>query len=160
MAQVRETQLPGVGVRHEFTTDSGQDLGVISHRGGRKEILIYDRDDPDACSGVVHLTEGDTRTLSELLGASQVTHSLAAVEQHIEGLAIDWIPIAAGSTFDGRSIADGMFRTRTGVSVVAVVRDADTVAAPRPDFVFNAGDTAVCVGTDEGLSDVRALLTT
>ena len=52
MAEIRETQLPGVGVRHEFTTDSGQALGVISHRGGRKEILIYDRDDPDACSGV------------------------------------------------------------------------------------------------------------
>ncbi|MDB0005616.1 cation:proton antiporter regulatory subunit [Ilumatobacteraceae bacterium] len=158
MAEVRETQLPGVGVRHEFTSDSGQQLGVISHRGGRKEVLIYDKDDPDACSTVVHLTEGDTRTLSELLGASQVAHSLAAVEQQIEGLAIDWVPIEHGSGFDGKSIADGMFRTRTGVSIVAVVRGATTVPAPRPDFEFRAGDTAVCVGTNEGLTEVRSLL--
>lgn len=159
MAEVRETQLPGVGVRHEFTTDNGQQLGVISHKGGRKEVLVYDRDDPDACSTVVHLTEGDTRTLSELLGASQVTHSLAAVEQQIEGLAIDWITIGAGNSFDGRSIAEGMFRTRTGVSIVAVVRGNETVPAPKPDFIFHAGDTAVCVGTDEGLNAVRAILT-
>lgn len=159
MAEVRETQLPGVGVRHEFTTDSGQHIGVISHRGGRREVLVYDKADPDACSGVIHLSEGDTRTLAELLGVSKVTDSLTAVEQQIEGLGIDWVPIGDASGFVGKSIADGMFRTRTGVSIVAVVRGESTVPAPRPEFVFAAGDTAVCVGTSEGLDAVRAILT-
>jgi len=159
MAEITETNLPGVGVRHEFVTDSGQHVGVISHRGGRREILVYDRDDPDSCSMVVHLTEQDSRTLNELLGVSRVADSLAAVEQQIEGLGIDWVPIAEGSSFVGKSIADGMFRTSTGVSIVAVVRDSSTVPAPRPDFVFSVGDIAVCVGTDEGLAAVRERLT-
>ena len=29
MTEVRETKLPGVGVRHEFTTAEGQDLGNL-----------------------------------------------------------------------------------------------------------------------------------
>jgi TrkA domain protein len=69
------------------------------------------------------------------------------------------VPIAEGSSFVGKSIADGMFRTSTGVSIVAVVRDSSTVPAPRPDFVFSVGDIAVCVGTDEGLAAVRERLT-
>ncbi len=93
MAEITETNLPGVGVRHEFVTDSGQHVGVISHRGGRREILVYDRDDPDSCSMVVHLTERLAH-LNELLGVSRVADSLAAVEQQIEGLGIDWVPIA------------------------------------------------------------------
>ena len=52
MADVRETKLPGVGVRHEFTTDDGTDLGVLVHHDGRREILVYDSDDPDACSSL------------------------------------------------------------------------------------------------------------
>ena len=50
MADVRETKLPGVGVRHEFTTADGTDIGVLVHHDGRREILVYDSDDPDACS--------------------------------------------------------------------------------------------------------------
>ena len=36
MPEVRETLLPGVGVRHEFTTASGERVAVLTHRGGRR----------------------------------------------------------------------------------------------------------------------------
>ena len=62
------TKLPGVGVKLEFTTDEGRIVGVLVHRNGRRELLIYDDDDPDSCSENLELTPADTRTLSELLG--------------------------------------------------------------------------------------------
>jgi K+:H+ antiporter subunit KhtT len=68
MAEVTETPLPGVGVRHEFTTAAGERLVILSHRTGRREIAVYDRADPDASTTVLHLTPDDTRTLAELLG--------------------------------------------------------------------------------------------
>lgn len=157
MAEVTETQLPGVGVRYEFTTADGQRVGVLSHRGGRREILVYDRRDPDAATGVLQLSTEDTRTLSELLGASQVAAGIAAAQQQIEGLAIDWLPLPPGSAFIGSTIGDGQFRTRTGVSIVAVVRGATSVPAPEPEFRFEAGDVAVAVGTPEGLAQLRDL---
>ncbi len=132
MAAVRETKLPGVGVKLEFTTDEGRNVGVLVHRDGRREILIYDDDDPDACSANLELTLADTRTLSELLGGSTVTEAVTAVQQQIEGLAIEWIEIPNGSTTIGTTIGDGQFRTRTGSSIVAVIRDGDTTPAPGP----------------------------
>ncbi len=160
MPEVTETQLPGVGVRHEFTTAEGERVGVLSHRSGRREVLVYDRKDPDACSTVVHLSREDTRTLAELLGATQVSEALMAVQQRLEGLAIDWVNMPAGSRFVGATIADGKFRTRTGVSIVAVLRGETTVPAPGPEFAFEPGDVAVAVGTPEGLTQLEELLRT
>ena len=158
MADITETQLPGVGVRHDFVTAEGDRVGVLTHRNGRRELLLYDRDDPDECVTVIHLSTGDTRTLAELLGASQVSEAVAAVQQQVEGLAIDWIAVPAHSAFVGSTIAHGRFRTRTGASVIAVLRGATTIPAPEPDFVFDAGDVVVGVGTSEGLNELRALL--
>jgi TrkA domain protein len=158
MADVRETRLPGVGVRHEFTTSSGERVGVLSHRSGRREIVVYDRDDPDNCTTVLHLSPDDTRTLAELLGASQVSEAVAAVQQQLEGLAIDWLRVPPASSFVGATIGEGQFRSRTGASIVAVVRGDTTAAAPQPDYAFAAGDVVVAVGTPEGLAQLRSLL--
>ena len=155
---MRETKLPGVGVRHEFTTDDGTDIGVLVHHDGRREILVYDSDDPDACSSLVTLSAGDTRTVSELLGASRVTEAVAAVQQEIEGLAIEWIELAPSSPASGATIGDGMYRTKTGSSIVAVIRDGKSIPAPGPEFGLIAGDVIVAVGTTDGLTTMRELI--
>jgi TrkA domain protein len=43
---IRETALPGVGLRHEFTTRAGRHLGGVSCRTGGRALLLYDPDDP------------------------------------------------------------------------------------------------------------------
>lgn len=158
MTEVREIKLPGVGVRLEFTTEAGEQVAVVVHRGGRRDLMVYDNDDPDICTTVMRLTLDEARTLSEALGGSTVSEVSSAVEQRLEGLAIDWIKVRSSSPFVGRSIGEGMFRTRTGVSVVAVVRDARTEPGPGPDYVFAAGDVAVVIGTPAAIDQVRALL--
>lgn len=158
MARVEETQLPGVGVRHEFDTETGQRVGVIVHRNGRREVVAYDMADPDVCATLLDLSTDDTRTLTELLGASQVTEAVTAVQQ-LEGLTIEWITVAAGSPAVGTSIRDGEYRTRTGASIVAVIRGDKSVPAPDPEFEFEDGDVVVAVGTADGLVALRALLT-
>jgi len=158
MPEVTEIQLPGVGVRHEFTTAGGERVGVVSHRTGRRELVVYDRHDPDRCTTVLHLSPDDTRALSELLGATQVSEALIAVQQRVEGLAIDWVTIPPGSRAVGTSLGEGQFRSRTGVSIVAVARGSTTIAAPGPDHRFEAGDVAVAVGTPDGLAQLQGLL--
>jgi TrkA domain protein len=158
MPEVTEIRLPGVGVRHEFTTDGGERVGVLSHRDGRREVLLYEQDDPDRCTTVLHLSPEDGRTLAELLGATQVSETIAEIQQRVEGLAIEWLTLPARSQFVGATIADGQFRTRTGASIVAVVRGDTTIAAPGPDHEFHAGDVIVAVGTMEGLRQVRELV--
>ena len=158
MPEVTEVQLPGVGVRHEFSTSAGERVAVLAHRGGRREVLIYDRSDPDACNTVLHLSTEDTRTLAELLGASQVSQVIGAVEQQIEGLSIDWVKVAQGSAMAGETIGSSNLRAQTGASIVALVRGDETIAAPGPEHELAAGDVAVAVGTAEGLRELRDLL--
>ena len=157
MAQVTETQLPGVGVRHDFVTKDGSRVGVLWHRSGRRELLLYDRADPDACRAVIVLDPDDTRTLAELLGSSQVTEALGAVQQQVHGLAIDWLTVPDGSPVAGVSLGDAAIRTKTGASIVAIIREGTTVPSPTPDFVLAGDDVAVAVGTPEGLEKLYEL---
>lgn len=155
MTEVTETQLPGVGVRHAFTTASGEGVAVLSHRTGRREIAVYDRSDPDACSTVLHLSADDTRTLAELLGGSPVSEAVSGL-QHLQGLAIDWIRIRAGAP--AGTIGERRIRSLTGTSVVAIVRGDDTVPAPGPEARLEVGDVVVAVGTPDGLRQARRIL--
>lgn len=159
MADVEETKLPGVGVRHDFATSSGQRVGVLLHRTGQRELLVYDEDDPDSCTESVRLTEADARTLGELLGPSQVTeHIDDVIRQSIEGLTIDWITIRLDSPCAGKTIGDTNLRQQASVSIVAVVRNGTTFASPGPEFQLQPRDIAVVVGTVEGISEAVALL--
>ena len=158
MPQIRETQLPGVGVQHEFTTAAGEHVAVLTHRSGRREVSVFDHGDPDACRTFLHLNRDDTRSLAELLGASQVSEAVGAVQQQLEGLAIDWINVPPGSPVAGTTLVQGQFRSRTGASVVALVRSGVTIPAPGPDDAFAEGDVVVAVGTPEGIEQLRHLL--
>ena len=113
-------------------------------------ISVYRRDDPDACTNILELDADDAAALSSVLGAPRIAATLTAM-QNIEGLALDWLTISA-------TIGDGAYRTRTGSSIVAVIRGRDTHAAPGPGFTFLAGDVALAVGTAEGLAELRVLL--
>ncbi|WP_420452756.1 cation:proton antiporter regulatory subunit [Ilumatobacter sp.] len=158
MAVVRETKLPGVGVKHDFTTEDGREVGVLVHRDGRRDVFVYAADDPDRCAMQVSFSATDTRTVAELLGTSQVNAAVDAVQQELEGLAIEWLRIDPASSVTGRTIGDGAFRTRTGVSVVAVIRDDTAIPAPEPDLALRGGDVVVCVGTIDGLARMRDLV--
>lgn len=158
MATVRETNLPGIGVKHDFTTDDGREVGVLVHRDGRRDIVVYDADDPDTCSAQMSFSGADTRTLSELLGASRVTEAIGVVTQEIEGLGIEWLPIGPDSPAVGVSIAQGAYRTKTGASIVAVIRGDSAHPAPDPDFHVEDGDTVVAAGTTEGLAALTDLI--
>lgn len=158
MSEIHEVKLPGVGVRYEFETAEGNRIGVISHRSGLREIYLSRANDPDEFKRVLGLSPDDARTLAELLGATRVAEQLADLQQRIEGLVIDWLPVRADSAYVGKSIGDTRLRTRTGVSVVAIVRGEDAIAAPGPEQVLQSADYLVVVGTARGIEQAVELL--
>ena len=158
MSEIDEVKLPGVGVRYEFETNEGKRIGVISHRTGLREIYVSRADDPDEFRRVLGLSADDARTLAELLGATRVAKQLSELQQRIEGLVIDWLPVRADSVYAGQTIGDARIRSRTGVSVVAMVRGDDAVPAPGPDERLESGDYLVVVGTARGVEQAVDLL--
>ncbi len=97
MSVVNEILLPGIGVRYEFVTEDGDRVAVVHHRSGVRELVLFERDDPDTSHDLLRLGPEDSRTLAELLGASQVAKDLAELEQDVEGLAVDRLPLALAS---------------------------------------------------------------
>ena len=160
MPKIEETSLPGVGVRHDFTADDGSRIGVIHHRTGRRELFFTDADDPDVVTHSLHLTDEDSHALSDALGGSTVIENLERLQQQIEGLAIDWLEVAPRSPYAGKTIGDARIRTRSGVSVVAVIRGDQAFPAPGPEFPIEADDNLVVVGTPEGIKLVNEILRT
>lgn len=158
MAVVKEVALPGIGVRYEFVTQEGNRVGVVHHRSGVRELVLFEREDPDTSHDLLRLGPEDGRTLAELLGVSQVAKELAELEQDVEGLAVDRLPLAGGSPFAARTIGDTGARTRTGVSIVAVLRDGSALPAPGPEAELRAGDVLVVVGTPRGIEELAVLL--
>jgi K+:H+ antiporter subunit KhtT len=151
MAEVSETTLPGVGVRYDFVSSEGTRIGVLVHRTGRRDLLVYSAEDPDACVAQLNFDPDDARTLAELLGATTIAEHLTAVQQDIEGLSIAWIKIDEGSDWAGLKLSEAGVHTETGVSIVALMGEDHVVAAPGADDALAPGYTAVAVGTPEGL---------
>ncbi|ASU78563.1 potassium transporter TrkA [Actinopolyspora erythraea] len=148
---VTVTPLPGLGTQQEFTTDSGRRIGVITYRDGRMELIVSDSRDPDKICAATDLTGEETSTLANLLGAPQLVRQLSEQQREVTGVTTWQLPLPPGSPFDGRTLGETEMRTRTSVSIVAVIRDGSVLPSPRPDFVFAAGDLVVVVGTAEGL---------
>ena len=156
---IYETPLPGIGVRYEFQAEGGDHVGVVVRRDGKRDIALYDREDPDSCKGTVELSEGDASKVAELLGGTNITARLDTLRHTVEGLAIEWVTMPASGGLTDRTIGDGRIRTETSASVVAVIRGETGLPGPEPDFVLKEGDTVLVMGATEAVRQATAILT-
>ncbi|HEY5664633.1 MAG TPA: TrkA C-terminal domain-containing protein [Ilumatobacter sp.] len=158
MAEIIETNLPGVGLRHELVCEGGERVGVITRHSGRRDLLVFDRGDPDSVSGSVAMSPDEARVLADLLGGATLVERFEDLRQHVAGLSIDWLPLSERSRFAGKVLGETEMRTRTGVSVIAVLRHGTAIPAPGPNDVLLGGDTVVVVGVAEGIDAAARLL--
>jgi TrkA domain protein len=128
---------------------------VLVHRSGRREILVYDDPaDPDRCRTALSLSPDDTTTLVELLGASRITAHLSSMQLQLRDLTLDWLEVQAASRWAERTLQDAAVHTRTGVSIVAILRGDETLPAPGAETQIFPGDRLVAIGRPEGIAQL------
>ncbi|MBH0777066.1 cation:proton antiporter regulatory subunit [Nocardia bovistercoris] len=155
---VEVTPLPGIGVRKDFSLkQERRRIGVVDHRDGTIDLIFTKDSDPDT-TVAIPLSANEARALANLLGAPQLVAQLREEHRDIEGVNTRTLPILPGAPYDGRTLGDTEMRTRTSVSIVAVMRAGQVHASPGPDFLFTAGDLLVVVGTGAGLESAAELL--
>ncbi len=155
---VKEVLLPGVGLRYEFTGHKGDRIGVIARRSGDFDIVVYARDDPDEARPVLHLSDEEAEAVAQILGAPRIAERFTELAREIPGLETGQIHILAGSPFVGHPLGDTHARTRTGASIVAIVRNDEVLASPGPDEMLHAQDVLIVIGTDEGIVGVEQII--
>ena len=154
-AHPTRTTLPGIGTRYDLTTEGGKHVSVVVHTDGRRFLGFHDPEDDDSCTASVPLAPGEAAALSQLLLPSPTDALPTAIEID---LVTEQIPITARSPYAGRTLGDTQARSRTGASIVAVLRRTGAIPSPTPDFRFATGDTLVVVGTREGVDAVTNLI--
>lgn len=155
---VKEVLLPGVGLRYEFDIEDGERIGVIARRSGDFELVVYTGDDPDQAQPVLRLTDEEAEALALILGAPRMAERFADLTREVPGLNAGQVEIRPDSPFVDRPLGETRARTRTGASIVAVLRGGTTHPSPGPDFVLAAGDLVITVGTRDGLDQVARIL--
>jgi TrkA domain protein len=155
---VNEVLLPGVGLRYEFTNHDGDRIAVVARRTGEFELVVYSKGDPDAGRPVVRLNSQEADTVAEILGAPRMAERFADLTREVPGLMAAQVQVNPGSPFADQPLGQTRARTRTGASIVAVVRGETVIASPSPQEVLRAGDVLVVIGTHEGIAGVQHIV--
>ena len=156
--EVHEILLPGVGLCYEFVNADGDRIGIVARRTGEFELVGYHESDPDACVPLFRLTADETDTVAEILGAPRITERFADLTREVPGLSAGQITVPASSPHAGQALSHTRARTRTGASIVAIVRGEQVIASPTPAEVLHPDDILVVIGTDAGIASVRDII--
>jgi TrkA domain protein len=155
--QIESRVLPGIGVCQELELRNGQRIGIVNRRNGQRDFVIYDEDGEGAVAAVT-LDEAEANLVAEILGAPQLVARLADLQRRADDVLTEQLPLPVESPYAGRPLGDTAARTRTGASIVAVLREGATIPSPGPDFVLEGGDLVVTVGTRDGIDRVARIL--
>ena len=157
--ELRETRLPGVGVKYTLMCRHGQRLAVILHNDGMRELYVFDRPTAEEPAVVLQLEDDEARQLGAVLGGAYERPKIVEeLEMALGELAIEWIPVPPGSPAVGHTLAEAAFRRRTGITIIAILREPEPVAGAQPDDAIEEGDTLVTVGKLGQYPEFRRLL--
>ncbi len=155
---VKEVLLPGVGLRFEFENRDGDRIGVVARRTGDFEVVVYPTHDPDQAQQVFRLTDEEADALAQILGAPRIAERFADLTREVPGLNAGQVAVRPGSPFVDHPLGDTRARTRTGASIVAIVRDDQVLASPGPAETLRANDVLIVIGTEDGIGGVEAII--
>ena len=158
MIEVRETRLPGVGRKFSMRTARGEDVCAIVHTDGRREI--YHRTDPDEeAEDVIVLNDDEARELGSIIGGVVYHPELTEqIDVALKDLVLEWVDIPAASPLVGLTVQTCRIRRDTGGTVVAIIRQPESLPMPHPDEPLAAGDTLVVLTRPDRLEALERLV--
>src|SRR5712691_8075603 len=143
---LQETRLPGVGTKFTMRLAGGDRLAVILHNDGRRE-LYYVRRGEDEPRAVIGLDDDEARQLGAVVGGAYERPKIVEdLELALGELTIEWVPVPDDSPLIGQTLAECGFRAKTGITVIAILREPEPIAGAQPADVLERGDTLVTVG--------------
>ncbi|MFQ5513177.1 MAG: cation:proton antiporter regulatory subunit [Myxococcota bacterium] len=145
----RETELPGVGTKFSIDLESGAQVVVVEHRSGRWELARIDADGRTA--PLVLLQPKEAAELGRILSHGEIIQEDPRKQMLFAHIGIEWAELGESSPLVGQTLASSGIRERSGANVIAVLRGGEALPSPRPDTVFQAGDTLVLIGQREQL---------
>ncbi|QGP93792.1 K(+)/H(+) antiporter subunit KhtT [Neomoorella glycerini] len=160
MLPLREIELPGIGRKFQLNTRSGEQLVIIIHEDGKRELYLFNPGNAEECTATVTLNDQEARQVGAILGG--VVYKPTALEEaevELDQLVIDWYKVETGAVGVGKTIGGLKVREQTGATIIAVIEsDHTTHITPGPDQVIAAHCTLVLAGTREAVKACKRLI--
>jgi TrkA domain protein len=154
-----ETRLPGIGVKYGFRMSEGGRLAIVLHNDGTREIYFFRHEQADEPSAVIRLDDDEARQLGAVIGGAYERPKIVEdLEMALGELTIEWVPVPDDSPLIGKTLAECGFRAKTGITVIAMLREPEPVAGAQPSDIVQQGDTLVTVGKLGQYAKFRKLL--
>ncbi len=159
LRDLRETRLPGVGVKYMLGLAGGGRLAVILHNDGKRELYFYRHGDEDEPTAVIGLDDEEARQLGAVIGGVYERPKIVEeLELALGELQIEWVSVPDDSPLIGHTLAECALRQRTGVTIIAILRRPEPISGARPEDVIQADDTLVGVGKAGQFASFRKIL--
>jgi TrkA domain protein len=158
-SELKETRLPGVGVMYSLKTAHGSRIAVVQHVDGMRELYVFSRAGDEEPRAVIQVEDDEARQLGAVLGGAYERPKIVEdLEMALGELAIEWITVPPGSVAVGHTLAECGFRARTGITIIAILREPEPITGAQPDDVIQEGDVLVTVGKLGQYAAFRRLL--
>jgi len=158
MSIVRESDLIGIGKKYQIETEAGDNMIIVIHDDGRRELYRYENDESETHC-VMTLTDEESRQMAGILGGlSYKPKALETIEVALDDLRIEWYKVEESSDGADKSIGQLEVRQRTGASIIAAIREDETVINPGPDYVISPGVTLVVAGKKSNIKLLKEIL--
>lgn len=146
---VYESNLPGVGKKFEVDLASGEQITVLTHYNGKRDVYKQTDDDGENAK-IFSVTDQEARQLGTILeGAHYQPIETEQVAMPLGNSTLEWITIDEESPLLRTELREANIRHQTGVSVIAIQREDETIPNPGPGFTIRAGDVLVTLGDRE-----------
>lgn len=157
--ELRETRLPGIGVKYGFSLDDGGRMAIILHNDGTRELYYFRRAHDEEPQAVIRLDDDEARHLGAVIGGAYERPKIVDdLEMALGEMLIEWVPVPESSPWIGKTLAESGFRAKTGITIIAILREPEPISGARPEDTIERGDTLVTVGKGGQYGAFRRLL--
>lgn len=152
MTTIREAELPGLGKKYQMLLENGEQIVVIIHDDGNREVYYFNEDADEPLASVT-LSDQESRQLGSIIGgAFYQPKTLDRLETAISDLRIEWLKVKGTAEIAGKSIGELGLRKNHRIIVIAALEDTgkgrkETICInPGPSYVFQPGHTVIAAG--------------
>ncbi len=163
MTLIREAELPGLGKKYQFQLQNGEQVIVVIHDDGIREIYHF-CDDADEPLTSLTLSDQESRQLGSIIGgAFYQPQTLDKIDTVISELRIEWLKVKEKSEIAGKSIGELGLRKNLGIIIVAVMEDKgkgrkETLYInPDPGYIFQPEHIVIAAGRQDKIKNFEKM---
>lgn len=158
MSIVRESDLIGIGKKYQIETEAGDNMIIVIHDDGKRELYRSESEDSETHC-VMTLSDEESRQVAGIVGGlSYKPKALETMEIALDDLRIEWYKVGELSDGVNKSIGELGVRQRTGASIIAAIREEETIINPGPEYRIAPGTTLVVAGKKANIKLLKEIL--